>query len=294
MIFGDCFLEFFRLILQDNFMSSFQDLIAGKWEQQKFVCVGLDPDYSLLPKAVKKPDSIEESILLFNLAIIDATADLVCAFKPNTAFYEAYGGEGWSALKKTCDYLKSTFPKIPIILDAKRGDIESTNIGYAKMAFEYLQADAITLHPYLGQKAMQPFLDYKDKGLFILAKTSNIGSDEFQDLSVKGQKLYEYVAHQVSEKWNLNNNCGLVVGAPYPDELADVRKTVGEMPILIPGIGKQGGSVASIVKAGRSKSGGMIINSSRAIIYASAKKDFAHAARVETEILHNQIKKIYE
>jgi orotidine-5'-phosphate decarboxylase len=274
-------------------MTSFQDLIAGKWEQKKFVCLGLDPDYTILPKAVKKPDSIEESILLFNLAIIDATADLVCAFKPNSAFYEAYGTEGWSALKKTCDYLKSTFPQIPVILDAKRGDIESTNSGYTKMAFEYLNTDAITIHPYLGQKAIQPFLDYKAKGIFILVKTSNPGSDEFQNLTVKGQKMYEHVARQVVEKWNSNNNCALVVGAPYPDELADVREIAGEMPILIPGIGKQGGSVAATVKAGKSSSGGMIINSSRAIIYASAKKDFAHAARIETQKLHNQILKNY-
>jgi orotidine-5'-phosphate decarboxylase len=270
-------------------MNSFQELIAARWSKQKFVCVGLDPDYSLLPKAVKKPDSLEESILLFNLAIIDATSDLVCAYKPNTAFYEAYGPEGWMALKKTCDYLKSTFPNIPIILDAKRGDIESTNSGYAKMAFEFLEADAITIHPYLGQKAMQPFLDYQHKGIFILAKTSNNGSGEFQDLTVKGQKLYQYVAEQVKEKWNTNQNCGLVVGAPYPDELAEVREMVGDMPILIPGVGKQGGNISATVKAGKSKNGGMIINSSRGIIYASAKKDFAHAARVETEKLHQTI-----
>jgi orotidine-5'-phosphate decarboxylase len=272
-------------------MTSFQDLLKARWEKQKFVCVGLDPDYSLLPKAVKKNDSIEEAIVLFNLTIIDATSDLVCAFKPNTAFYEAYGVEGWTALKKTCDYLKSTFPHIPVILDAKRGDIDSTNIGYTKMAFEYLKADAITIHPYLGQKAMQPFLDYPDKGIFILAKTSNRGSDEFQDQTVKGQKLYQYVAKQVVEKWNSNKNCGLVVGAPYPDELAEVREMVGEMPILIPGIGKQGGNISATVKAGLSQSGGMIINSSRAIIYASAKKDFAHAARLETEKLHQEIQK---
>jgi orotidine-5'-phosphate decarboxylase len=272
-------------------MTSFQDLIAARWGKQKYVCVGLDPDYSLLPKAVKKPDSIEQSILLFNLAIIDATSDLVCAYKPNTAFYEAYGPEGWVALKKTCDYLKTTFPHIPIILDAKRGDIDSTNLGYTKMAFEFLEADAITIHPYLGQKAMQTFLDYPDKGIFILAKTSNKGSDEFQDLTVKGQKLYQYVAQQVVEKWNTNQNCGLVVGAPYPDELAEVREMVGEMPILIPGIGKQGGSISATVKAGKGKNGGMIINSSRGIIYASAKKDFAHIARIETEKLHKEIQK---
>lgn len=272
-------------------MNSFQDLLQARWEKQKFVCVGLDPDYSLLPRAVKKPDSLEESILLFNLAIIDATADLVCAFKPNSAFYEAYGPNGWNALKKTCDYIKSTFPHIPIILDAKRGDIESTNQGYIKMAFEYLKADAITVHPYLGQKAMQPFLDYKDKGIFVLAKTSNPGSDEFQDLLIKGQKMYQQVAKQVSSKWNTNNNCGLVVGAPYPDELADVREMVGDMPILIPGIGKQGGSISATVKAGKSKNGGIIINSSRGIIYASTKKDFAHAARIETEKLHQEIQK---
>ncbi len=274
-------------------MTSFQELIANKWEHQKFVCVGLDPDYSLLPRAVKKPDSIEESIVLFNLAIIDATASLICAFKPNTAFYEAYGIEGWSALKKTCDYIKSTYPHMPIILDAKRGDIESTNIGYTKMAFEWLNVDAITIQPYLGQKAVQPFLDYKNKGIIILAKTSNKGSDEFQDLTVARKKLYKYVAEQVVTHWNKNKNCALVVGATYPEELAEVRKIVGEMPILIPGIGAQGGDIKKTVQAGKSKTGGMIINSSRGIIYASGKKDFAHAAKLATEKIHLEVKKNY-
>lgn len=272
-------------------MTSFNDLLAKKWAEQKFVCVGLDPDYTLLPRAVKKPDSVEESIVLFNLAIIDAAADLVCAFKPNTAFYEAYGAEGWNALKKTCDYIKSNYPDIPIILDAKRADIESTNIGYTKMAFDYLKADAITLHPYLGQKAIQPFLDYQDKGLFILTKTSNQGSDEFQNLIVNRKPLYKQIAHQVVDSWNKHQNCGLVVGATYPEELEEVRKIAPDLPFLIPGIGAQGGNIEATVKAGKSKTGGMIINSSRSIIYASSKKDFAHAARLETEKLHHQIQK---
>lgn len=272
-------------------MASFNDLIANKWEHQKFVCVGLDPDFSLLPKAVKKVDSIEDSIVLFNLAIVDATASLVCAFKPNTAFYEAYGAEGWNALKKTCDYIKSTYPHIPIILDAKRADIESTNLGYAKMAFEYLGVDAITLHPYLGQKALQPFLDYKEKGLIILVKTSNKGSDEFQHLTTNRKPLYKYVAEQVVKKWNKHKNCGLVVGATYPAELAEVRKIAGDIPILIPGIGAQGGNIKATVQVGKSKKGGMIINSSRGVIYASNKKDFAHAAKLEVERLHQQITK---
>lgn len=278
--------------------NSFNELIQNKWSEGKFVCVGLDPDYSLLPKAVKKAESIEESIILFNLAIIDATADLVCAFKPNSAFYEAYGAEGWTALLKTVHYIKETYPHIPVILDAKRGDIESTNTGYIKMAFETLKADAITLHPYLGQKALQPFLDFKDKGLFILAKTSNKGSDEFQNLTVseqssssKNQPLYRYVTERVINSWNKNKNCCLVVGATYPEELADVRKIVGDMPILIPGIGAQGGNIKATVTAGKSTKGGMIINSSRGVIYASAKKDFAHEARKVAENLHQQITK---
>jgi len=271
---------------------SFNELIKAKWQQNKYVCVGLDPDYALLPKAVKKPDSIEESIILFNLAIIDATADLVCAFKPNSAFYEAYGAEGWNALLKTIHYIKQTYPDLPVILDAKRGDIESTNIGYTKMAFETLKADAITLQPYLGHQAMQPFLDYKDKGLIILAKTSNKGSDEFQNLTIQRQPLYKYVARQVLKNWNKNKNCGLVVGATYPKELEEVRQIVGDMPILIPGIGAQGGDIKSTVQAGKSKAGGMIINSSRGVIYASAKKDFAHQARKVVDALHSSILKV--
>lgn len=271
---------------------SFNELLEGKWAEGKFLCVGLDPDYTLMPKAVKKPGSIEEALILFNLAIIDATQDIVCAFKPNSAFYEAYGTEGFSALKKTCEYLKSNYPHIPIILDAKRADIGNTNDGYTKMAFEYLKVDAITLHPYMGEESLKPFLNYKDKGLIILVKTSNPGAGEFQDLKVGKDKkpLYKIVAENVTKKWNKYHNCAVVVGATFPKELKEVRQIVQEMPILIPGIGKQGGDIAQTVHNGKNThSQGMIINSARAIIYASNKKDFAHAARQVAEKTHKLI-----
>ncbi len=182
-------------------------------------------------------------------------------------------------------------PDVPVILDAKDMDIGNTNTGYVRMAFEYCQADAITINPYLGMEAAQPFLDQKDKGIIVLCRTSNKGSGEFQDLLIKSDMpLYQYVASRVAKYWNKNGNCALVVGATYPNELAQVRRIVGDMPILIPGIGVQGGDVEATVKAGRDSRGqGMIINASRSIIFASNGPDFAEAARRETLKLHNLI-----
>jgi orotidine 5'-phosphate decarboxylase subfamily 2 len=226
-------------------------------KNNSLVCVGLDSD-------------VKTDQFLFNKAIINSTFDLVCSYKLNTAFYEAIGLKGIKALKATCDYLKSKFPTIPVIIDAKRGDIGNTNKGYAKFVFEYLRGDAITVNPYLGEEAIRPFLNHKDRGIIILCRTSNPGAGEFQDLKVKGKPLYQVVAAQVAKKWNKNRNCLLVIGATYTDELRQVREIVGDkMTFLVPGIGTQGGDLQTTLKVGlNSKKQGLIINSSRGIIFA--------------------------
>ncbi len=256
-------------------------------KNNSLLCVGLDPTIDRIPPHFKKQN---DTIFSFNKAIIDATADLVCAFKPNSAFYEAEGTAGIDQLHATCHYISENYPHIPIILDFKRGDIGNTNHAYAKFAFEYLGVDAVTLQPYLGRDAIQPFLDYKDKGIMVLVRTSNPGSGEFQDLEVSGTKLYLKVAQSVSEKWNENENCQLVIGATYPEELAELRKLVGDnMIFLVPGTGAQGGQ-AELLKGGLNASGtGLIINSSRETIYASADEDFAEAAQAKATQLRDQI-----
>jgi orotidine-5'-phosphate decarboxylase len=245
------------------------------------LCVGLD-------------SGVDGPQFPFNKAIIDATHDLVCAYKPNTAFYEARGTEGIEALKQTCDYLRETYPQIPIILDAKRADIGSTNEGYVTFAFDYLGTDAITLHPYLGREALKPFLDRKDRGCIILCKTSNPGSGEFQDVLLStsqsseasakdGKPFYQVIAEHIAREWNTNGNCALVVGATYPTELQTVRAIVGDMPLLIPGVGAQGADVEQTVKAGVDRHGkNAIINASRSVILASDP-------RKEAEHLRDQI-----
>ena len=220
------------------------DAITAK--NNSLVCVGLD-----------------QGTHEFDKIIIDATHQYVCAYKPNSAFYEARGETGVKDLKKTCDYLREKHSEILIIIDAKRGDIGNTNEAYIKYVFDYLGGDAVTIQPYLGREANQPFLDHKDKGIIILCKTSNPGSGEFQD------GLWQKVAENVAKDWNKNNNCLLVVGATYPDELKQIRAIVGDMILLVPGIGAQGGEVEATVKAGlNSKGAGMIINSSRGIIFS--------------------------
>ncbi len=263
------------------------DAVVAK--NNSLVCVGLDSDLKKLPDVVKN-DNFPQ--FAFNKAIIDATHDLVCAYKPNSAYYEAYGSEGIRALKMTFDYIRQTYPDIVTILDAKRADIGSTNEGYVTYAFDYLGADAITLHPYLGSEAIQPFLDRVDKGCIILCRTSNPGAGEFQDLIVNGDALYKVLARKVVTDWNKNNNCLMVIGATYPDELAQVRAISPEMVFLVPGVGAQGGDIEKTVKAGlNSKKAGMIINSSRGIIFASKERDFAQKAREEAEKLKNEINK---
>ena len=272
--------------------SEFIKKLENLWAEDKFVCIGLDPVLEKLPRSItRKYKSVDEKYFQFNKAIIDSTADLVCAYKPQVAHYEEVGAPGWSALIKTRQYLLKNFPHLPVILDAKRADIGSTNDSYVKAIFDNMKFDAVTVHPYLGREALQPFLNRKEKGIIVLVRTSNPGAGEFQDIKNKnGQPLYLTVAKRVANDWNENGNCCLVVGATYPKELAEIRKAVGDIPFLIPGIGAQGGDVEKTIKAGgNSKNQGMIIHSSRAIIFASNGADFAQAARQKTIELSNQI-----
>jgi len=275
-----------------NTLPTFMTMLEQRWHANTFVCVGLDPMYERLPARIRQNASIEDAFFAFNRAIIDATHDLACAYKPNSAFYEAFADSGIQALTKTVTYIKQTYPHIPVILDAKRADIGNTNSGYIQATFDTLDVDAITVHPYLGKEALAPFLAWKNKGIIVLVKTSNSGSNEFQNLLVgdKQELLYQVVARHVAEDWNTHGNCALVVGATYPSELKQVRAIVGDMPILIPGIGAQGGDIAATVAAGKdSRSRGIIINSSRDIIYASHNADFAQAARDATQNLRDAI-----
>lgn len=243
-----------------------------------WVCVGLDPEPEKLPAILRHRP---QAILEFNRAIIDATADLVCAYKPQIAHYAAVGAE--DQLLETIRYIRERAPGVPVILDSKRGDIGSTAEKYAREAFERFGADAVTVNPYLGRDAAEPFLAYKDKGVIVLCRTSNAGAREFQDLQVGGRKLYEIVAEHVARDWNVHGNCLLVVGATYPEELAAIRACAGEMTFLVPGVGAQGGDVERVVRQGRNAKGrGLIVNSSRGILYAGSGEDFAVAARRAT------------
>ena len=259
-------------------------------KNNSLVCVGLDSDFNKIPEHLK---SKENAVFEFNKAIIDATHDLVCAYKPNSAFYEARGEEGIKDLKMTFDYINNKYSEVFTIVDAKRADIGNTNDGYAKYAFDFLKADGITLHPYLGREAMGPFLQREDKAAIILCRTSNKGAGEFQDIvSKEGEMMYKIVAKKVTEEWNKLGNCMMVIGATYPEELAEVRKIAGDMTFLVPGVGAQGGDVEKTVKAGLNSEGaGMIINSSRGIIFASSDSDFAEVARQEAKKLKEEINK---
>lgn len=250
------------------------------------VCVGLDPVREKLPASI---DS-EQPLFDFCKAIVDATAGEVCAFKPNTAFFEAEGAEGISQLKHLCDYITANYPDTVLILDAKRADIGNTNLGYIRYAYEYLGADAVTISPYMGDESVQPFLDKADHGAIILCRTSNPLAT-FQTLDVGGKQLYEVVAETVATRWNTNGNCALVVGATHPEEAKAVRKIVGDdMFLLVPGVGAQGGDTETAVRAAmNTKGSGIVINSSRSIIYASDGPDFAEAAKREARILKNII-----
>ncbi len=255
---------------------NFIEAVASSWKKNdSLVCVGLDPDIYKIPNHIR---AMNEPVFEFNRAIIEATGDLVCAYKPQIAYYAPWRAE--QQLEKTIEYIHKNHPGIPVILDAKRGDIGSTAEMYAREAFERYQADAVTVNPYMGGDTLDPFLKYKDRGVVILCRTSNPGASDLQDLETGGEKIYRIIAAKASKEWNYNGNISLVVGATYPDELRSVRAIVGDMPLLVPGIGAQGGDVEKAVKNGRdSKGAGMIINSSRGIIYAGSGKDFADAAR---------------
>lgn len=287
---------------------NFRQMLEKQWSRDNFVCVGLDSEFSKIPESAYKSGnecavSIPNTIVAFNRAIVEATKDLVCAYKPNIAFFEAYGAEGLAALQRTISDIHAIAPDVIVVLDAKDADIGNTNMGYVEMAFGFLKADAITVHPYLGAEALKPFLDRADKGIIVLCRTSNPGAGEFQDMPVVTDwapdgimPLYQYVAFKVAKDWNENGNCALVVGATYPEELRQVRNIIGDMPILIPGIGFQQKDVPlekqveQVVSAGKDSHGqGMIINSSRGIIFASKGADFAEAARRETLKLRDLI-----
>lgn len=256
----------------------FVTMLRGRWKAGKFLCVGLDTDADRVP-LIARHGTIEQTLFSFNRSIVERTADLVAAFKPNIAFYEQHGVGGLRALSKTIDFIRSNAPEVPVIIDAKRGDIASTNRGYVRAIVE-MGGDALTVHPYLGREALAPFLERNALGIFVLCRTSNSGASELQDLKVGKRRLYEIVAQNVATDWNRNGNCGLVVGATYPSELARVRSLAPEIPILIPGVGAQGGDIKRTVRAGLTRAGdGILINASRSIIYASEGDDFADAAR---------------
>ena len=260
-----------------NFM---EKLIAASQKNNSLLCIGLDVD----PR--RMPDNV--GVFEFNKAIIDATSDLVCAYKPNFAFYEALGNEGLDALKQTVKHIPDN---IPVIGDAKRGDIGNTAKAYAKTIFADFNFDATTVNPYLGFDSLEPFIQYQDKGIFVLCRTSNAGAVDFQSLRCveHDRPLFEVVALKASE-WNVHGNIGLVVGATYPEELELIRQNHPDMPLLIPGIGAQGGDLELTVRYGVDARGEKaIINSSRQIIYASREKDFAEAARKAASELREQI-----
>ena len=261
-----------------NTTQGFIPQLQQAWQtNHSLLCVGLDPSPEKLPTHLRdKP--IEQAFYEFCVGIIDATAPYVCAIKPQIAYFAAHRAE--SVLEDIIRHAKDKHPQIPVILDAKRGDIGSTAEQYAIEAFERYQADAVTVNPYMGFDSVQPYLAYADKGVIILCRTSNPGGSDLQFLKVDSQPLYQIVAHKVANEWNRNGQCALVVGATFPNEIAQVRAIVGDMPLLIPGIGAQGGDLAATMQAGQTANGsGVIINSSRAIIYASADEDYTQAAQ---------------
>jgi orotidine-5'-phosphate decarboxylase len=256
---------------------NFAEKLRSRWlGADSLLCVGLDPDPTRFPAHLRDRD---DGIFAFCAAIADATAAYACAFKPQVAYFASARAE--DQLESLMAHLRRRHPQIPLVLDAKRGDIGATAEHYAREAYERYGADAVTLSPFMGHDSIEPFLAHPDRGIFVLCRTSNPGGDDLQMLDVGGERLYERLARLAADNWNRGGQLGLVVGATYPAELARVRAIVGELPLLVPGIGAQGGDVQASVQAGQTTDGtGMLINSSRAILYASAGEDFAHAAAV--------------
>ena len=265
---------------------SFITKLRDRWaDANSLLCVGLDPDPAKFPARFNNQDN---AIFAFNKAIIDATHDLVCAYKPQIAYFAAQQAE--DQLLQTMQYLREHYPSIPVILDSKRGDIGSTADQYALEAFTRYQADAVTINPYMGHDAITPFTRYADKGVVILCRTSNPGAQDLQDLMVDGEPLYARVAHKVATEWNAHHNCMLVVGATWPEQMQKIRSITGDMPFLVPGVGAQGGDVKALVSAGKTQDGaGLVINSSRAVLYASQGADFAEAARRVAQASRDEI-----
>ncbi len=265
----------------------FTNKLRNRWQQaNSLVCVGLDPDPAKFPDAF-----VEDEDALFNFCreIVDATAEFACAFKPQIAYFAAHNG-GEAQLQRLVAHINASHPDVPVILDAKRGDIGSTAEQYAVEAFDRFGADAVTLNPYMGRDSAQPFLQRGDRGCVFLCHTSNPGARDFQELLVDGAPLYQHIARTIASEWNADGNCALVVGATFPEELKVIRGIVGDMPLLIPGIGAQGGDVEATVRNGRTTDGtGLMINSSRGILYASQAADYAEAAGTAARALRDQI-----
>jgi orotidine-5'-phosphate decarboxylase len=258
-------------------------LSAAVRQHQSLACIGLDPDPEKFPAPLRHAD---DALYTFNRAIIEQTADLVCAYKLNLAFYEAQGPAGLEAMERT---LRCIPDGIVVIGDAKRGDIDNSARMYAKSLFGYYGFDAVTVNPYQGRDGVQPFLDHQDRGVFILCLTSNASAREFQDLRVDGCPLYLKVA-MAAREWNAYGNAGLVVGATNAESLAGIRSAAPDMPLLIPGIGAQGGDLATVVRTGIDRhGGGILVNASRSILYASSGPDFARAARQAAMTLKEEI-----
>jgi len=265
-----------------------QHLIDQIQLKKSFLCVGLDVDLTKIPKHLLET---EDPIFEFNKAIIDATHDLAVSYKPNTAFYEAYGIKGWLSLEKTIRYINENYPNIFTISDAKRGDIGNTSSMYAKAFFEDLNFDSVTVAPYMGKDSVEPFLAFENKHTIMLALTSNEGAFDFQTLNVNGTELYKQVL-ETSKTWKNSHNLMYVVGATKAEYFTEIRKIVPDSFLLVPGVGAQGGSLSEVCKYGMNTNVGLLINSSRAIIYASNGVDFAKKARAEALLMQQEMQAI--
>jgi len=257
-------------------------------KKKSFLCIGLDVDLNKIPKHLLNE---EDPIFAFNKAIIDATHHLCVAYKPNTAFYEAYGLKGWKALEKTIKYLNDNYPDIFTIADAKRGDIGNTSTMYAKAFFEDLAFDSVTVAPYMGKDSVEPFLAFDNKHTIMLALTSNQGAFDFQTKTVEGKELYKQVI-ETSKSWENSQNLMYVVGATKAEYLADIRQIIPDSFLLVPGVGAQGGNLQDVCKYGMNDTVGLLINSSRGIIYASQNEDFAEAAADKAKVLQKQMQAV--
>ncbi|SRR5690554_512917 len=262
-----------------------QQLTEQILSKKSFLCIGLDVDLNKIPKHLY---ATEDPIFEFNKAIIDATHDLCVAYKPNTAFYEAYGVKGWISLEKTIQYINNNYPEIFTIADAKRGDIGNTSTMYAKAFFEDLGFDSVTVAPYMGQDSVEPFLEFKDKHTILLALTSNSGSKDFQTLSYNDKTLFENVL-ATSKKWKNSENLMYVVGATKAEYFEQIRKIIPDNFLLVPGVGAQGGSLKEVCQFGLNKNVGLLINSSRGIIYASTEENFAQKSREEAFAIQQEM-----